>query len=115
IDGKAGVAYAHPRTDAPLAFKHNRLGAVFVPRSDQNDELVAHVVAGSPAAIADIRDEDVLLAIGRLDVTLWRTHPDILPFRKYWEEPAGTKVVLTLKRGQKILKVTATLKNLLGP
>ncbi len=115
INGKGGVAYTHPRTDAPLASKHNRLGAVFVPRSDQNDELVAHVAVGSPAALAGVRDDDVLLAIGELDVTPWRTHPEILPFRKYWEKEAGTKVVLTLKRDQEILKVTATLKNLLGP
>jgi PDZ domain len=115
IDGGAGVAYVRPRTDPPLAFAHNRLGAVFIPRTDQSDELVARVVEGSPAALAGIRNDDQLLAIDHIDVTKWRTQPEILPFSKYWEQDAGRKVVLMLKRGDQTLSTTATLKNILGP
>ncbi len=115
IDGKAGVAYTHARTEPPAAFPHNRLGAVFVPRDDRSDDLVAHVAAGSPAARAGIRDDDLLLGIDQRDLTHWRTHPELLPLRKYWEQAAGTKVVLTVRRGTKTIKATAKLKNILGP
>ena len=50
IDGKSNTAYVQT-TDAPaVPYVHNRLGAVFVPRDEDNDDLVAHVAPNSPAA-----------------------------------------------------------------
>jgi hypothetical protein len=37
----------------------------------------------------DSRIDLALLAVGELDVTPWRTHPDILPFRKHVEKDAS--------------------------
>jgi C-terminal processing protease CtpA/Prc len=114
IDGKAGWVYAHPRIEPPPPYEYNRLGAVFVPKSEQDDDLVAYVAAGSPAAIAGIRNGDLLLKIDELDVTKWRTQPGILPLSQFWEKPAGTGFVLTLKRGDATITVPVTLKNILG-
>jgi hypothetical protein len=113
IDGKHGIAYLRPKKTPPLPYKHNRLGAVFVPRDLQSDDLIAHVIVGSPAYEAGLQDGDILLKEDGRDVTNWRTGgtPNT-PFR---EQPAGTKLELTLKRGDKIFKTTAVLRNILPP
>ncbi|MGH7975757.1 MAG: hypothetical protein ACREC8_03750, partial [Limisphaerales bacterium] len=115
IDGKHGVAYLRPKETRPLPYEHNRLGAVFVPKDLQSDDLIAHVIVGSPAYEARIRDGDFLLEIGGLDCTKWRTDPNVLPLSRFWNNPAGTKLELTLRRGDKIFKTTATLRNILPP
>ena len=113
IDGRHGVAYLRPRKTPPLPYTHNRLGAVFVPRNLQSNDLVAHVAAGSPAGKAGIRNDDVLLKIGKLDVTRWRTDPTVLPLSRFFDASAGTKLELTLKRGDQVFKTAAELKNIL--
>jgi hypothetical protein len=59
-----------------------------------------------------IRDGDVLLKIGVLNVTRWRTDPLILPLSRFWSQPAGTKHRLTLKRGDETYETTVTLEDL---
>jgi len=115
IDGKRGIAYLRPKKTPSLPYDHNRIGAVFVPRNLQSDDLVAHVVSSSPAYEAGIRSDDVLLKIGELDTTKWRTDPNILPFSRFFNSPAGTKLELTLKRRDKIFTTTAVLRNILPP
>jgi len=102
-----------PAKDA--RYEHNRLGAVFVPETLQNADLVAHVAASSPAQGADIRNGDVLLSIGNLDTTRWRTDPRVLPLNRFWSRPAGTQLHVTLRRGQQILSRTVTLEEILRP
>ena len=115
VDGKARMAYVRPRPGPPLPFQHNRLGAVFVPRDSQSDDLVAHVLADSPGWEGGIRPGDTLLKIDDLDVTHWRSDPDILPLSRFWERPAGTKLELTVKRGEETLKRFVTLRQILSP
>jgi hypothetical protein len=112
IDGKNGFAFVRPKTTAPLPYQHNRLGADFIPRDSRSDDLIAHVANGSPAYKAGIRNGDVLLKVGKLDFTKWRT--DANPPPDQVGQP-GTKIKLTLKRGDKIFKTTAILQNILPP
>ena len=113
IDGKNGWIYTCPISNPTTQYAYNRLGAVFVPKDvDKDDDLIAHVVDGSPAYRAGIRDGDVLLKIGILNVTVWRTDPYILPLSRFWSRPAGTKDKLTLKRGDKQFEATVTLEEL---
>jgi len=115
VDGKRGVAYLHP-TRAPLKnYMHNRLGAAFVPIDIQSDDLIAHVAGGSPAEKAGIRSGDILLQIGTLDVTKWRSDPTVLPLSRFWEQSPGTKLDITLRRGTERLKVKARLRQILPP
>jgi len=114
IDGKQGIVYVRPKTTPPLSYQHNRLGAVFVPHDLQSDDLIAHVVDGSPAYEAGIRNGDILLKEGERDVTNWRD-PSVKINTPFREQPAGTKLELTLKRGDKIFKTTAVLRNILPP
>jgi predicted aspartyl protease len=115
VDGKRGMAFLHP-TKAPFKnYTHNRLGAVFVPIDIQSEDLIAHVVDGSPGEKAGIRGGDILLKIGMLDVTKWRSDPTILPLSRFWEQPPGTKLDLTLRRGTQTLKVNARLRQILPP
>jgi hypothetical protein len=115
VDGAQGIAYLRPRRDKPAPYGHSRLGAVFVPRDAQSDDLVAQVVPGSPAEEAGIRNGDVLLRIGKLDVTKWRTDPSVLPLSRFWEQPPGTKLNLLLRRDDKTRSVNVTLRQILGP
>jgi hypothetical protein len=114
IDGKNGVVYFARQTAPVKSIQHNRLGAAFAPRDMQHDDLVAHVAAGSPAEMAGIRNGDLLLKIDAIDYTKWRTDPSLSNGHKL-EQPAGTTVNLTLKRGEKEFTARVTLRDILGP
>ena len=62
-----------------------------------------------------VRNGDVLLRIGNLDVTKWRTDPTVLPLSRFWEQPAGTRLDLTLRRGEQVLKINVPLRDILSP
>ena len=114
IDGKRGAAYVRPKRTPPPAYKHNRLGAEFVPRHSQSDDFIAHVVEGGPAQVAGMRNGDILLKVGDRDMRNWRKDPDVLRER-LCELPAGTKLDYTLKRGEETLKISVLLKDILLP
>lgn len=112
IDGKNSSIYIRPIQKPTSRYQHNRIGAVFVPRDIKSNHLVAHVAEKSPAQKAGIRNGDILLKIGGLDVTKWRTDPKVLPLRRFWIQPAGTKLELSLMRDDKPLKATIELKDI---
>lgn len=113
VDAKHGSLYTKPIRLSTGEYKYNRLGAVFVPIDlERTDDLIAHVVRDSPAYRAGIRDGDVLLKIGILNVTVWRTDPYILPLGRFWSQPAGTKQKLVLKRGGQQYETAVTLEEL---
>jgi len=113
IDGKHNQAYLRPKTTPPLPYSYNRLGAAFMSPDWKSDDLVAWVADGSPACEAGIRNGDILLRIDEQDVARWRTSQkgDI----SFWEQPAGTQLQLTLKRGGKLFTTRAVLRNILRP
>jgi membrane-associated protease RseP (regulator of RpoE activity) len=115
VDGHQGIAYINVRGGNGQAVSHNRLGAVFMPSTVQGSELIAHVAEGSPAAVAGIREGDILERINQLDVATWRTQPGVWPLNNFFTQPAGTTLDLLLKRGGKEFRVTAVLRDLLGP
>jgi hypothetical protein len=115
IDARQGAAYLHPKEAPPPPYDHNRLGAVFVPADLQSEDLVAHTVPGSPGWEAGIRDGDVLSRIDDLDVTKWRTDPNVLPLSRFWDQSAGTSLNLTLKRGKETFKTRVVLRQILPP
>ncbi len=115
IDRESEKVYVRPMPIKDVRYEHNRLGAVFVPENLQSADLIGHVAAGSPAQSADIRNGDVLLSIGNLDTTRWRTDPRVLPLNRFWSRPAGTQLHLTLRRGQQTLSRTVTLEEILRP
>lgn len=115
VDGPNKVAYARPVDTPASPYRHNRLGAVFVPRDMQSDPLVALVIKGSPADLAGIRNGDLLLKIGDLDTSKWRSNPAVMPLSRFWDRPAGTKLNLTLKRGEEEYQTVAVLREILGP
>jgi membrane-associated protease RseP (regulator of RpoE activity) len=112
VDGEKGIAYFSRQQVPAKAFPHNRLGAVFVPGDRPHDPLVAHVAASSPADEAGIRNGDILLKVDGDDATQWL----MFPYPQSWLKfSAGTKLALTLKRGDKEFAVTVTLRDILGP
>ena len=115
IDGKNGLLYTRPVAHAARRYAYNRLGAVFVPEDrETNATLIAHVVEGSPAARAGIRNGDELLKIGDLDASLWRTDPRLQPLHRFWSKLAGTKLRLVLKQGGHLYEATVSSAGALG-
>ena len=119
VDGKRGVAYLRlKRTPASRPpFEQNRLALVFVPRNVQGDDLIAYVVDGSAAYVAG---GDVLVKLDQRDVATRSADPGekwqvdsgnlfILPSRS---NPTGTKLELTLKRDDDLLKATIDLEEI---
>ena len=115
VDGKNQLVYARSKQDFPLPYPHNRLGAVFPPENPDSDPLLARVAPNSPASAAGIRDNDVLLNINGLDVTKWRTDPEVMPLSRFWEDRPGTVLRLTLKRNNREYETTAILAEILKP
>src|SRR6202030_4786714 len=88
VDTKNGALYTCPISHPVGQYEYNLLGAVFVPKNiEKGDDLVGHLIRDGPAYRAGIRDGDVLLKIGVLNVTVWRTDPSILPLSRYWSQP----------------------------
>jgi hypothetical protein len=110
VDGKKGLAYLQPKTTKPLAYRHNRLGAVFVPTTEHLNQAVALVVDGGPAYDAGVRNGDILLQVDKIAVTSWSAD-----WQSHFFFPAGTKLNLTLNRDGKTFKTTATLHQILQP
>ena len=117
MDGTNRVVYARARGGPVPAYPHNQLGAAFAPKDAQGEVLLAHVAPASPAYLAGIRDEDVLLKIDDLDATQWRSEPRFLRVLRtlLWERPPGSTYRLTLKRGEREYQASVVLKHLLGP
>jgi len=86
-----------------------------MPLDKNSGDLVAHVVRASPAYEAGIRNGDVLLKVGDLDVTKWRTDPKVLPLSRFWSMPSGMRLDLVLKRGNEVYKTHPLLRHILGP
>jgi len=110
VDGKSGFAYLRARKTRPPAYAHNRLGAVFAPANTVTNQAVAHVVEGSPADEAGVRNGDILLQVDDVAVTSWSAK-----WLDRLQLPAGTKLKLTLKRDGKSFQTTATLREILLP
>jgi hypothetical protein len=98
IDGPSNNLYMKPNNLSTSQYAYNRLGAVFVPDDISGEYLYAHVVEGSPAYIAGLRNRDILTSVNDLDVTKWKTDPRVLPLSRFWSAPTGTKLKLTYSR-----------------
>lgn len=114
VDGPAGVAYVRPRTGPFQPYPYNRAGAVFTPRDpgrDKSNELVARVMEGGPAYEAGIRNGDTVLKLGNQWATNWSQGPTTASYSR----PAGSKLELTLKRGDKTFNSVVVLRDIFPP
>ena len=107
LDTKHGMAYLRPRKSPPLPYQHNRLGALFASPGLTGKRPLAQVAKGGPAERAGIKNGDVLQKIDGVGVDVET------PI--FWEREAGTRVELSLLRGDKPIKVTVVLEDILGP
>jgi len=116
VDGEHGVIYFKANSSGPGPYRHNRLGAVFAPADlEKGNDLIAHVIKGSPAEQAGIRGGDILLKIDSLDATKWRTDAALKPMSQFWSKAPGTKMKLKLRRGDKEFETEVVLRDLIGP
>jgi hypothetical protein len=110
IDGRNNLAYLRPKMTSPPGYRHNRLGAVFVPAAGHLHQGIARVVDGGPAYNAGVRDGDVLMKVNQVTVRAWTAD-----WLNQFFLPAGTKLNLTLERDGKTYSTTATLREILKP
>lgn len=115
LDNKSGFAYMKRKVNATSEFHYNKTGAVFAPTKINCDDLVAHVIKATPAYEAGVRNGDILLKIDDLDVTKWRTDPNVLPLSRFFARSAGTQLQLVLEKDGKPYTVKVILKDLFGP
>jgi len=113
IDGPNSCLYLRRSRRPPERLRLNNLGAVFPP--SPNGDLVAYVIAGTPAARAGLQDGDDLLEMGDLRTD---THPprisDLLfAIGAMSRQPAGTVLHLRVRRGHDLLALDVTLKDML--
>jgi predicted metalloprotease with PDZ domain len=109
IDCEHGLAYVSSYAERG-PWNYNRLGAVFFPADDQDHRLVARVSAQGPAALAGIHLGDELVKVNDLDLAALSAKG--IPADSYWRKPAGTKLVLTLRRGGTMFSVTVVLQEI---
>lgn len=88
--------------------EHNRLGAVFSSTTTDVSLRIARILKDTPADKAGLHEGDVLLAINGTDISSGTTNPE--PFLM---QPAGTRLVLKVKRDQTVREFTVVLQNLL--
>lgn len=112
VDGINGYVYLRPKNSRGIPPNHNRLGATFHPASATDKNLVAHVAPGSPAAIAGIRDGDILLRIHSND---FRRARHLRTPGYFFDRKAGTRLDLLLQRGKEVYHVRVRLRDLLTP
>jgi hypothetical protein len=114
VDGRNGVIYLLPKKSPAPAVDHNRAGVVFIwPNANKSGKPIAHVVDGTPAYEAGIRDGDVLLSANEADSTNFPI--DLAQADLKFRNPSGTKFNLLLKRGDKEFQTTVVLRDLIGP
>lgn len=111
-DGPGRKLYYRLRAKFGWPWQYNRLGAAFVPANATSPELIARVAPGSPAAQAGVENGDQLLGIDNLDVTRWRTDPDVLPLSRFWRGPPGTQLRLRLLRKGEERDLQVTLREI---
>lgn len=111
VDGKTKRGIAAPDPSPAPPFVHNRFGATFSPQQTSGPlELSANVLPRSPAAEADVRNGDVLVAVdGRPAEEWWKDAKTTLSL------PPGTSVELTLRRGSEMIRRVMVARNLIGP
>ena len=115
IDGPNNNLYMKPKNVRASQYVYNRLGAVFVPDDITSENLYAHVVEGSPAYIAGLRNRDILTSINDLDVTKWKTDPRVLPLSRFWSAPTGTKLKLIYSRNGEEYRTNVELSRIFTP
>ncbi len=114
LDPPNHTAYVRASRHAALPYLHNRMGAVFFPADGEQADspLVARVVPNTPAALAGIKDGDVLLQVDHFPVAYWREDGTLLK-RMGGRVPAGTKILYTVKRGEQQLDLRVTARDIL--
>ncbi|HEY2342615.1 MAG TPA: aspartyl protease family protein [Chthoniobacteraceae bacterium] len=107
VDGEHHCLLLRPRVTPALPYHHNRAGVTFLPRSEHETALIAHVAPHTPASDAGIRDGDQLLAINGAT--------DSVQHQWNLYGRSGEILILTLRRDGKIFRTELVLRNLLGP
>jgi len=111
VDGPAKMVYVRPRPGPFQPYSYNRAGAVFTPRDPRRDKqtnFVARVIKDGPAYKAGIRDGDVVTKVNGRAPSSWKDGPTYLSSTL----PAGTKLNLTLKRGDTAFDAILVLEDL---
>ena len=107
-----GKIYLKGRPYSLENFRYNRLGAIFLPLSLESDRLVGHVLRNTPAYRAGLRSGDILKKVDNIDMTRWRTDPEIWK-KDFWEAKPGTKYIIEVERNQKEFSVPVILEEIL--
>jgi len=115
FDGVGGYVYLRAKDpQTPVApFRHNMLGAVFLPEDDKQEFLLARVEPGSPAARAGLQDGDRLFYLNGLARLNWLKYPRTGMLNFDWPYVAAAN--LRVWRDGREVWLHVPLAEILGP
>lgn len=108
VDGPARTLYLSTHQGCEVKPSYNRIGAVFIP--DDSGANIAHVVTGSPAHRAGIRDGDTLRSVNGVEVR--KADGKIVSLRSYFNGAAGEEVSILISREKRDVLVKVKLVNI---
>ncbi|MFI4862455.1 MAG: polysaccharide biosynthesis/export family protein [Phycisphaerales bacterium JB063] len=114
IDGPGGRVYFGPRVEPhanDTACGINLAQATFIPTSQDDGPMAAHVIEGGVAYQAGLRDGDLLLEVDGMDASQWRTDPRIRP-SQFLQAPAGSTLHLLIMRDGEDIAIDIRLEAL---
>jgi hypothetical protein len=113
VDAMNGVAYLRPKTEKAPRHKQSRTGMTFTTPDLKSSEWIARVITGSPAYNVGIRDGDMLLKVNGTKIESFDELSRMA--EQVSEQPSGTAVDLTLKRGEKVFETKIVLRDISEP
>ncbi len=91
---------------------HNRLGAVFVPKANNEAGLFCRLLPGTPAEEAGLKEGDRLLSVDGKSFDEYESSV-LVQLGSLFSQAAGARVTIHVMRGKSELTVVATLRNML--
>ncbi|MBK8451403.1 MAG: aspartyl protease family protein [Saprospiraceae bacterium] len=110
LDYKKELLYIKALKNYQKILNYDKSGMLLISGGKELESYyVAHIIPGTPAALAGIKEQDQILKVNRLPVSFL----SLSSINSILQKEEGKKIRLTIRRNQKKLKFTFYLKSLI--